>query len=304
MHENYFENIDTFEKAYWLGFLITDGSVKCNRVILSLSIKDEFIIDKFIEALNIPKERKRYYIHKLNGKEYSSVTISLISEKMVSDLKHFNVVQRKTFICIFPKLENRNLDLALLSGCFDGDGCGGSSVICSGNYAFLKQIKERFGIVYPICQKKNNVYVLSVGCALLKEAQNLICYIERKKIYGDFYNSRTKNKKSGLTKNTTYMKCLIWMEKNNLNILDFKVLIDTHGLAYVGKKFNCSGSKIKNICKHLNIPLPTLQERAFSMRKCTRPSKEELTKLLEKTSYVQVGKMFNVSDNAIRKWLK
>jgi len=54
----------------------------------------------------------------------------------------------------------------------------------------------------------------------------------------------------------------------------------------------------------LNIPLPTLQERAFSMRKCTRPSKEELTKLLEKTSYVQVGKMFNVSDNAIRKWLK
>lgn len=35
-----------------------------------------------------------------------------------------------------------------------------------------------------------------------------------------------------------------------------------------------------------------------------RPTKEELNNLLQTNSYVSVGKMFNVSDNTIRKWLK
>ena len=39
-------------------------------------------------------------------------------------------------------------------------------------------------------------------------------------------------------------------------------------------------------------------------RKVNRPSREELEKLLEKNGYSQIGRMFNVSDNAIRKWEK
>ena len=35
-----------------------------------------------------------------------------------------------------------------------------------------------------------------------------------------------------------------------------------------------------------------------------RPSKEDLLKELETTSYVRLGKKYNVSDNTIRKWLK
>ena len=41
-----------------------------------------------------------------------------------------------------------------------------------------------------------------------------------------------------------------------------------------------------------------------SQRKVERPSKEELYKLIKNNSFVAVGKMFNVSDNAIRKWCK
>ena len=39
-------------------------------------------------------------------------------------------------------------------------------------------------------------------------------------------------------------------------------------------------------------------------RKVERPSLEELERLLSNNSYVAVGKMFNVSDNTIRKWIK
>lgn len=39
-------------------------------------------------------------------------------------------------------------------------------------------------------------------------------------------------------------------------------------------------------------------------RKVIRPSKDELTHLLANNSYCAVGRMFGVSDNTIRKWLK
>lgn len=43
---------------------------------------------------------------------------------------------------------------------------------------------------------------------------------------------------------------------------------------------------------------------SFSNRKVVRPSKEELQQLLDNTSWTQIGKMFGVSDNAVRKWAK
>ena len=43
---------------------------------------------------------------------------------------------------------------------------------------------------------------------------------------------------------------------------------------------------------------------AESNRKVKRPSKQELKNLLEKHNFSQLGKMFGVSDNAVRKWVK
>lgn len=41
-----------------------------------------------------------------------------------------------------------------------------------------------------------------------------------------------------------------------------------------------------------------------SLRKIERPSKEQLLAEISQSNYVQVGKKYGVSDNAIRKWLK
>jgi hypothetical protein len=43
---------------------------------------------------------------------------------------------------------------------------------------------------------------------------------------------------------------------------------------------------------------------ALSQRKVTRPTKEVLKELMETTSWTQLGRMFKVSDNGIRKWAK
>lgn len=42
----------------------------------------------------------------------------------------------------------------------------------------------------------------------------------------------------------------------------------------------------------------------LSTRKVIRPSKEELQDMLRKETFVAIGKKYNVSDNAVRKWAK
>lgn len=44
--------------------------------------------------------------------------------------------------------------------------------------------------------------------------------------------------------------------------------------------------------------------RAFNQRKVERPSKEELSKLLQESNFSAIGKAYGVSDNSIRKWCK
>ena len=70
-------------------------------------------------------------------------------------------------------------------------------------------------------------------------------------------------------------------------------------------------SKIITNCKICNIPLNSEQSKycsvyccRFGARKITRPSIEQLLSELENSNYVQVGKKYGVTDNAVRKWLK
>lgn len=42
----------------------------------------------------------------------------------------------------------------------------------------------------------------------------------------------------------------------------------------------------------------------FSQRKIERPSKDDLFELIKIKSFLEIGRMYNVSDNSIRKWCK
>ena len=41
---------------------------------------------------------------------------------------------------------------------------------------------------------------------------------------------------------------------------------------------------------------------ALTTRKCERPPREELKRLIRTTPFTTIGKKYNVSDNAVRKW--
>lgn len=67
---------------------------------------------------------------------------------------------------------------------------------------------------------------------------------------------------------------------------------------------NCSFCNLQYEAKDKNQKYCSYECHKKSLRKTERPSKEQLIMEISQSNYVQVGKKYGVSDNAIRKWLK
>lgn len=118
LNENYFEKIDSYDKAYFLGFMLTDGNISLNENIIRLSLfsKDE-------EILNIFKE-KTGNANKIcirEDEKHSERTFQLRSKKWKDDLAKYGVVPQKTFISEMPILATDMMP-HLIRGMIDGDG--------------------------------------------------------------------------------------------------------------------------------------------------------------------------------------
>ncbi|GAG79364.1 unnamed protein product, partial [marine sediment metagenome] len=153
LNENYFEIIDTKEKAYWLGFLYADGNVQhradnVKRLRIGINKKDRWLIDTFVEHIYANKEKI--------FNDGNLIRFEIANKKLCNDLIKQGCHPVKSLNINFPKLENRELELAFLLGYFDGDGTQGTSKITSGSKTFLNQIKYYFEIKNKIHRKSKN----------------------------------------------------------------------------------------------------------------------------------------------------
>ena len=129
VNHDYFEVIDTEEKAYWLGFMYADGFVTCrNNVGLSLGEKDYNHLVKFKNCLQATNPIKKYTVS--NGFTEGSIYYRLLitSDKMKQDLIKHGCVEQKTDILTAPNI-NKNLQKHFIRGYIDGDGCITRSLI-------------------------------------------------------------------------------------------------------------------------------------------------------------------------------
>lgn len=116
---NYFENIDTEGKAYFLGLLIADGSIIKNKnnynhsIRLELQESDKYIIEKFGEEINYTGS----FV-----KTKCGYSISFTSQKMSEDLGKYGVVKNKTYVGTYLPVIDEKLMPHLIRGIFDGDG--------------------------------------------------------------------------------------------------------------------------------------------------------------------------------------
>ena len=119
--ENYFSNIDTPEKAYWIGWIISDGAITNNpektKYQLELTIKkeDEKILYLLQDDLKV--EDKVYD----SGELYKR--FSLGCKNIINDLDKLGITQNKSFTVKVPYDKiNPELYSHLIRGLFDGDG--------------------------------------------------------------------------------------------------------------------------------------------------------------------------------------
>lgn len=153
---DYFEQIDTPDKAYLLGFITADGAVV--NSCCSLEVKDDDIeIIKFAQKQINPEATITYCNY---GKKHN-VRIAFNSKKLCNDLAKYGVIQNKSkTIKEVPKaLIPKNLLCFYFRGLIDGDGCihkkGGLSIY-SGSENFIKSVQET--IVAETGVKKLGIY--------------------------------------------------------------------------------------------------------------------------------------------------
>ena len=117
--QNFFEAINTEEKAYFLGYLYADGYVRerkrSSEVRLKLHRQDKAIIEEFNRTI-----KGNYPI--TDEKNTNCVKITIGSKKMVGDLIKVGCVQAKSLILTFPHWLEEGLLNHFIRGYFDGDG--------------------------------------------------------------------------------------------------------------------------------------------------------------------------------------
>ena len=144
--QSYFENIDTEEKAYFLGLMGSDGYVssKGNRVEISLSgLEDRLLLERFKDALKFSGPIKQKTIKYPGAKPHFRLGFG--NDKIRQDLIGHGIVPKKSLIYTFNDKIDKNLIRHYVRGYFDGDG----SVSFKKDKSFLMSITSS-----PIFTKK------------------------------------------------------------------------------------------------------------------------------------------------------
>lgn len=117
LKQDFFEIIDTEAKAYFLGFLFSDGNVFNNQIALEIQRRDEEILQRLkkeLNTINVITYRKR--------KNTELCCLRIVSRKMVSDLKKYGIIPNKTYETKHLPPMPFEMRRHFLRGLLDGDG--------------------------------------------------------------------------------------------------------------------------------------------------------------------------------------
>jgi hypothetical protein len=126
LDENYFDEIDTINKAYWLGFILADAYIRDTRLqknlVFNLSIKDIDHLEEFKKGIKFSGPIK-YITKKKKEKPHRLIRLSITSSHLVKSLIKLgaNSFKRNGDLRIIENIDTRLLRY-LMRGLFDGDG--------------------------------------------------------------------------------------------------------------------------------------------------------------------------------------
>lgn len=192
-NNNYFDTINSEDKAYWLGFYFADGyQNNQGNFGFSLASKDKEHLEKFKKAI-----KSTYPIHDYKvvsgykpGAPYSRMLCR--SDEIIRSLNLHGAVAHKALILEFPTTVPFLLIRHFIRGYFDGDG----SWTIDKNSSYLYQFKlcgteaflttaAMFLEIPPKLYKKGNSYYLSKAGKEVLRIMNFLyedttIYLDRK----------------------------------------------------------------------------------------------------------------------------
>ena len=117
LNVNYFNKIDTHEKAYVLGFLYADGSNRGDGITFTQNMERVDILENIKKALDSETP-----IRETCPGHYS---LEVFSDIIVKDVENLGVVRNKSLILQFPTQIQvpEEFMSSFILGYFDGDGC-------------------------------------------------------------------------------------------------------------------------------------------------------------------------------------
>lgn len=206
VNENYFDCIDTQEKAYFLGLLYADG---CNReetcdITISLQEGDKHILDSFKEHIELTRPL-RFCDYKSKCDRYMNQYVLCIKNtRMSQQLAKLGCFARKSLTLKFPTEEQlpKYLLIHFLRGMWDGDG-----------NIFLKGTKIS-------CSLSSTIYICEAVKELLEDDFNIPCRLYRPK--------------TSIINKTTSRNVFI---KGVFNMVKFLDLLYTDANVYLNRKY-------------------------------------------------------------------
>lgn len=114
---DFLDNIDTEEKAYFLGFMWADGNIRKDLSAFKISLhnQDIDILRRFGQM--IFKEEYPLYM----DRQYPLLYVCSVS--LAKRLNDLGCTPNKTFTATFPNCISKDLERHFIRGMFDGDGC-------------------------------------------------------------------------------------------------------------------------------------------------------------------------------------
>lgn len=119
LNEDFFQNIDSESKAYWLGFLAADGGVNHKRLMITLKYDDYDHLYKFKKDI---QATQHITYRKHNKRDSHFVVLEIVSRPLVKSLAQYNIIPNKTFTVKPPQISD-DLIRHYWRGVIDGDGC-------------------------------------------------------------------------------------------------------------------------------------------------------------------------------------
>lgn len=215
LNENYFEDIDSQDKAYFLGFIGADGCLYkpgdkyTKQKILRISIHEDDI-----RILYVLKDYLQ--TDKPITKNKNLVALEISSDKIFNDIENLGLSVRKTYKNTIANVPEQFMP-ALIRGYFDGDGS-------IGNNKFILQSD------IMICGYYSNMYKIQQ-------------YLENRNIYATIVYDKRKYNKSEDGGEFCHL-----VLSNKISKYSFiKLIYEDHNNVFLDRKFQRSMDFVKTI---------------------------------------------------------